>query len=143
MKLTLLRLEQRPETVKRGIILVNGSPKWTTLELPWQDNAKSISCIPEGTYTCERVANRRLHNGKDIRATFEVCDVPNRDGILFHTGNRKQDTQGCILIGQGFSDFKGELWIVNSRLAFADFLEYTQKEEDFTLVIKQYSVSEV
>ena len=30
-----------------------------TLELPWKDNQRNISCIPAGYYFCNRVADRK------------------------------------------------------------------------------------
>ena len=33
-----------------------------------------------------------------------VQDVPNRDYILFHIGNRAKDSRGCILTGQTRKD---------------------------------------
>jgi hypothetical protein len=137
-KLVLLRLESRDNLPQRGVILVDGSPKWATLELPWRDNAKHVSCIPEGTYLCKKSLKRMLHTGKQLPVTFEVEGVPGRDGILFHTGNRASDTKGCILLGQGYSDFKGEQWIINSRIAFETFVEYTENINEFSLEIRKY-----
>ena len=55
-----------------GELFLNGERFCDTLELPYKDNQRSISCI-----------------------------VPNRDYILFHRGNSAKDTRGCILVGQG------------------------------------------
>ena len=31
-----------------GVLIKDGVPLCVTLELPWRDNERSISCIPEG-----------------------------------------------------------------------------------------------
>jgi len=103
-----------------------------TLELPYLDNQRSISCIPEGQYkvrlrTAEESATRDyLH--------LLVQDVPNRDYILFHIGNSAKDTRGCVLVGIGTEqDF-----VKNSTLA----MELLMKEilnlggEKINLIIK-------
>jgi len=52
-----------------------------TLELPWLDNEREISCIPAGTYKCERLNHPRFGH------CWWVKDVPGRSEILFHSGN--------------------------------------------------------
>lgn len=65
-----------------------------TLELPWRDNKKNISCIPEGKYKC------KLEDHKTKGRVYRLFDVPNRDGILIHVGNYAgKDSRGCILVG--------------------------------------------
>jgi len=82
-----------------------------TLELPWKDNKRNISCIPEGTYRVERYWHEFFGN------CFWVKDVPGRTGILIHIGNyagsinpktKRSDIQGCILPGMKFVDIDGD-----------------------------------
>lgn len=67
-----------------------------TIELPWRDNKRQVSCIPEGTYTLGR------HNGSKFGLCPIVRNVPGRSGILFHAANDADDSdgsaqlQGCI-----------------------------------------------
>lgn len=77
-----------------GVMLCNGHPISYTLELPWKCNERNISCIPSGSYNVHRGFHERL--GK----VFSLSNVPDRDHILFHVGNKPQDTRGCILVGQ-------------------------------------------
>jgi len=85
-----------------------------SLELPYLENHKNISCIPPGEYDCDRIHHR----------SFGICylinNVPERSGILIHIGNyaamriiferaiergvRAVDTLGCILVGLKFVD---------------------------------------
>ncbi len=64
-----------------------------TLELPWLDNKRSISCIPAGTYKAFKRNSPR--NG----AVFELRNVPNRTNIQCHAGNYTRQIEGCILVG--------------------------------------------
>ena len=64
--------------------------------------------------------------------TFEVQNVPGHTGILFHTGNTNRDSEGCILLG---SLIKGNI-LLNSRPAFAKFMELLGNLPQFTLEVK-------
>ena len=94
-----------------GNLYLNGEWLCDTLENPYLDNQRNISCIPEGEYTV-RLRLARESGSKDYLHLL-VKDVPNRDLILFHIGNTAKDTRGCILVGIGTEqDF-----VKNSTLA--------------------------
>jgi len=94
-----------------GELFLNGERMCDTLELPWKDNQRNISCIPEGVYKV-RLRLARESATRDYLHLL-VQDVPNRDWILFHRGNSAKDTSGCILVGLGSQqDF-----VQNSTLA--------------------------
>jgi hypothetical protein len=65
-----------------------------TLELPWLDNQKNISCIPEGGYKASPYSSPRYPD------VYQVHGVPDRTYILFHIGNYIKNTDGCILPGK-------------------------------------------
>ena len=73
-----------------------------TLELPWRQNLRGISCIPTGSYqVIHRTSPRyKLH--------FHVLDVPNRDWILIHPANFVRQLEGCIAPGEAFVDIDGD-----------------------------------
>lgn len=50
--------------------------------------------IPSGHYFASMEISQRFH----ARRLF-LRDVPGFQGIMFHEGNTKKDTQGCILVG--------------------------------------------
>lgn len=102
-----------------------------TLELPWLNNQKNISCIPTGTYNVKWTWSTKL-----MRYTYEVQSVHNRSGIRFHTGNYFFDIEGCILLGNGVKDINndGEKDVINSKATITAFENFMGKES-FILVI--------
>jgi hypothetical protein len=72
-----------------------------TIELPWLNNQRRISCIPAGRYELKK---RFTEKHKDH---IIVTNVPGRDGILIHPANDAlHELLGCIapvtdLIGPG------------------------------------------
>ena len=72
--------------------------RFYTLELPWRNNERSISCIPEGTYKTIK------HKSPKFGNSFWLQDVQNRSEILIHRGNFTRDTRGCILPGLQLKD---------------------------------------
>lgn len=82
-----------------GELFLNGERMCETLENPWMDNQRNISCIPEGEYPV-RLRLPRESGTRDYLHLL-VQEVPNRDWILFHRGNFPKDTSGCILVGLG------------------------------------------
>jgi len=82
-----------------GELFINGERFCDTLENPYLDNQRNISCIPEGEYPVRLRYPRESATREYLHLL--VQDVPNRDYILFHRGNFPKDTRGCILLGQG------------------------------------------
>ena len=82
-----------------GELFLNGERMCDTLENPWLDNQRNISCIPEGEYKV-RLRLPRESASRDYLHLL-VQDVPNRKWVLVHRGNYPSQTQGCILVGLG------------------------------------------
>jgi len=82
-----------------GELFLNGERMCDTLENPWVNNKKNISCIPKGEYKV-RLRYPRESATRDYLHLL-VEDVENRSYILFHIGNTPKDTRGCILVGLG------------------------------------------
>ena len=62
-----------------------------TIELPWINNEKRVSCIPEGKYLIKK------RYSKKFQWHLEVLGVKNRSLILFHPANNAlQELNGCI-----------------------------------------------
>jgi len=98
-------------------VLTNGNFFLYTLENPWLDNQKNISCIPDGTY------NVIPHNGFKHKNVWRLEGVDNRYTILIHKGNFSRNTKGCILIGMGVNVLGYEKMVTHS----ADAIESLHK----------------
>ena len=80
-----------------GELFLNGERMCDTLELPWKDNQKNISCIPEGVYKVRLRLARESATRDYLHLLIE--DVPNRKWVLVHRGNYASDSRGCVLVG--------------------------------------------
>lgn len=122
---------QRTETSDEGTFgkLSFEGTNVVTVELPWRDNAKMISCIPPGIYPCNWRAR------PDGIYCYHVDAVPGREQILIHVGNfggdkskgYKSDVEGCIALGMFCGAMsagrKPQRAVLNSRTALSFFEE--------------------
>ena len=116
------------------LVATNGGATFTchTLERPWLNNQRMISCIPTGTYTVKW----KFHWGK-FAWKYELQNVQGRSGILEHSGNYFTDSEGCILLGSDFKDINkdGVLDIINSVVTLNAYQTFMNKQ-DHILIIK-------
>lgn len=127
MELELIR-RYDPEGTNGELVLKVSN----TIELPWLQNQRNVSCIPEGRYELrKRVTQKR---GQHLL----VVNVKGRDGILFHPANdAKKELRGCIapvttLTGPG----KGsQSRLANEKLK-ALVLEALERNEKVFITIK-------
>lgn len=117
-----------------GVILDDMIPFALTLERPWKNNQRNISCIPAGSYVCKRIQSPKFGS------TFEVQKVEGRSEILFHKGNINDDTHGCILIGEMYEPFGSDTGIAASGKGFKEFLSRTADIDFFTLKIEDHKI---
>ena len=81
-----------------------------TIELPWKENEKRISCIPEGEYFL------RKRYSKKFAWHLELVAVENRSLILMHPANNAlRELNGCIA---PVTKFSGPALGLQSRKAF-------------------------
>lgn len=84
-----------------GSIYAGGIFICHTIELPWKDNLKSVSCIPEGRYELKKRYSPRFQNHLLVKG------VKDRSVILIHPANDAlKELKGCIapvctLTGEG------------------------------------------
>ena len=79
-------------------VMAFGREHCRSLELPWRNNRRQVSCIPPGRYRCVMVTSPRFGR------VYHVRDVPGRSAILIHSANLAGDErrgwttqlQGCI-----------------------------------------------
>ncbi|WP_342626249.1 DUF5675 family protein [Aequorivita sublithincola] len=74
-----------------GTLTLNGHFICFTIELPWQENQRNISCIPEGKYQLRSRYSPNFNNH------LEILDVYGRTLILIHPANNAiEELRGCI-----------------------------------------------
>ncbi len=88
--------------------------EFVTIELPWRDNTRGISCIPEGTYRGEAVQ-------KNQKYAIQIKDVPDRDSVYITNAIFLRQLEGCIAPGTSIKelDRSGTINTISSRMALA------------------------
>jgi hypothetical protein len=131
----ILRISDHGEAT-HGVFLADGRPELVTLERPWLNNARNISCIPDGAYRCVKTTNRHLGAGTIIPVTFEIVGVPDRSGILFHAGNIVSQSEGCVMFGLQWDSEDSPFTILGSAAAMRRFNHLTKDNKEFPLTIE-------
>ena len=103
-----------------------------TIELPWKENKKQVSCIPEGVYEL------RPRYSEKFKHHLVLENVPNRSLILIHPANdANKELQGCIA---PVSSLTGIAKGLQSRVVFQKVLsacyQAFDRKEKVTLTIK-------
>lgn len=103
--------------------------KCYTVERPWIDNQRNISCIPKGRYKLRKTTfYRNTPDTSDDYEVYEICNVPDRSNIKIHIGNTMLDTAGCVIVGQ-------QLGVLGSRVAFNQFMSDMGGVEEANITI--------
>jgi Family of unknown function (DUF5675) len=115
-----------------GVLLDDdGDQLAVTLEHSFNGRPK----LPAGTYHCRRGVHQ-LHSIPTPFETFEVMDVPDHTGILFHAGNWNEDSNGCILLGRVCTDSSKGCMVTTSQLTFLHFMNALADRDTFTLIVE-------
>ena len=97
--------------------LLDGRFRCKTVELPWRENARGVSCIPAGIYLfkwrTDSPAHGECYEEWDDPETAKKEDVPERDCVQIHAANLAGDAakgyvaqlRGCIAPGLAFAMF--------------------------------------
>ena len=73
----------------------------------------------EGGFHAQYTETYRTKFGPDWhKGMLNVTDVPGFEFILIHVGNSHDDTQGCLLVGQGKTKVDGFHYVSGSRPAY-------------------------
>lgn len=140
LKAVLTRLFDNGKETLGCLSLYDGIQKrfeCRSLELPWKNNERQISCIPEGDYWCDPRATPERGNHFIIQGTLP------RELILIHTLNTFRQTKGCIGVGMDFADIDGDsqLDITRSRITLDRIVQLAP--EGFLLRIVSFVSSRV
>lgn len=91
-----------------------------TLELPWINNLRKQSSIPEGRY---RITPR---TSAKYKKHIHLLDVPDRSLILIHNANYVHQLEGCIAVGKSRKDLNhdGLMDVTSSVATLNRLMEY-------------------
>lgn len=125
MVLVLSRTYFPEET--NGKLACDGQFICYTIELPWKENEKRLSCIPEGFYLLRKRYSRKF------QWHIEVVSVKNRNCILFHPANNAlRELKGCIAPVTQLSAVGVGL---ESRKAFTEVKNLVYKALDQSVIV--------
>ena len=103
-----------------------------------EKKVKGKTAIPCGEYNVEYKRSSKFKKFMPY-----LVDVPNFEGVMFHTGNRPCDTKGCILVGENPRNKVGITLpkLINSRIKFNVLEKYLSmaiaKNETIKVIIKE------
>lgn len=126
MKLTLKR-EHGTKDFTHGKLYINDIYFCDTLEDQERDiKIKNQTAIPCGLYKIILNMSQRFKREMPL-----LLNVPNFSGIRIHSGNTKEDTEGCILVGKKLKDgFVGQ-----SRITFNNLMLKLKKVKNIEIEI--------
>lgn len=127
MKLELIR-SYLPDRTVGYIVAPGGGCYGKTLERPWLNNERNVSCIPEGTYTVRRDRAGRFR-------FFAIDGVSGRSHIEMHKGVFPTNSDGCVLVQSGHTD---EYNLTGDTNAL-DVMVNVMGNDDWTLVIRSFN----
>ena len=91
VKHTLVLQRNYGEKGTNGTIYYQGEVICHTIELPWRNNLRRLSCIPTGRFQLKKKVFHK--HGEQIA----VLNVLNREAILIHAANdAEKELLGCI-----------------------------------------------
>jgi hypothetical protein len=130
MKLLLKRLHKTDKSTI-GELSIDGKFECYTLEdVERKEKVFGKTAIPKGTYEVVMTMSNRFKKRMPL-----LLNVPGYEGVRIHSGNKPEDTEGCLLLGKT----RGVDVIGDSRKAIADFypkLEAALKVGKVTITIE-------
>lgn len=124
----LLKRLHRTNNSTIGELFLNGKFECYTLEdVERPVKIQNQTAIPKGKY---KVIINQSVRFKQLMPL--LLNVPNFSGVRIHSGNHKDNTEGCILVGRTRSvDFIG-----NSRAAYRQLFAKLQRATEIEITIE-------
>lgn len=88
------------------------------------------TAIPRGTYEVVLSMSNRFK-----KILPEVLEVPGYTGIRIHSGNKPEDTEGCILVGLK-NDKVDDDWVGSSKLALKNLMDVLEKDNSGIITLE-------
>lgn len=117
----LIRLEKTTDGIL-GVLVIDEFIQCFTIE-------RDDTFLKRGQYDCQRF------HGAKYADTFEIY-VPGHTAVLFHPGNTEDDSKGCVLVGQKVGYVSGKRAVLESRIAFEQFMARMGNDLCFKLFIE-------
>lgn len=111
-----------------------------TIERPWVNNQRMVSCIPEGDYTL------RWHNSPTFGRVLAfvgngvtIAPGPDskRSAILIHAANTIDDLKGCIGLGTTLGFYRSKWAVLNSKPTVEKFNALMEQYNNVPISIRQ------
>jgi hypothetical protein len=109
-----------------GVLSWYGRPFAVSLERTFE-NLRVV--IPSGIRRCFRTIYI-----KGGYPTFEI-EVPGHSRVLFHKGNREEDSEACVLVAESFGELRGRTAVLDSRGGFEEFMRLTAGLSEFNMEV--------
>ncbi len=127
------RIDRMQESIAEGalgIFRINGKVLCHSLEPANLLNAPFRSNIPgQKQYECVR-----YYSLKFKMWTFKILDVPERQFVEFHPGNKVKDTKACVLLGLYDRTIASDR-LIKSMVTFRLFMKTMEGYDKFNLTI--------
>ncbi len=125
---SLIRTSYTTKGVTGQIVDRHGLPICSSLELPWSDNERNISCVPTGLYDIKLDTR---HRGKvDECLVWELMNVKGkRTECQFHIANWCSELLGCIALVSSLTMLHDKLFGASSRDAFEKLMAYMKQKK--------------
>ena len=114
MKIRIVRESVNSKSIT-GSIYVDDKYIGCTLELPYRNNEKGVSAIPEGSY------GTVMRYDKNDGWRIQLTDTEPRTGVQIHKGNSPSEIKGCVLVGTKVDEKNNR--ITGSKEAYAKLKE--------------------
>lgn len=110
----------------------DGRPFAVSLERTFEpgeaEHGKRI-VIPAGVLVCKRT--NYIRGGYP---TFAI-EVPGHTRVLFHKGNREEDSEACVLVAESFTTMGMQAAIGDSKGGFAELMELAKGLNQFEMEV--------
>lgn len=107
-----------------------------TLERPWLDNKRNVSCIPPAPNNVQTYDWIKLNDSpKFAYQHLWIKNVPNRTHIKLHIANSYNQLHGCIAVGDGFAYLEGDdiIDVINSGKTMKKLMELLPNKGQITI----------
>lgn len=152
MELLVNRISSASESTLGNLFILDDTPRFECYTLEDQYNEPKIpgeTRIPPGIYQITLRTEGAMHQRYGLRFPWHrgmlwLRDVPDFEWIYIHVGNKDDDTEGCILVGNGQLSNKDERGQVTGSVAaykelYSRILDALSGGQEVWITIEDYA----